>query len=71
MYTVLFVLSPPFFGLTKRVRQVTKSSYTEDEDFSAADQITAELGEDPAASETVTLATLAAIVKERASLAAS
>eukprot|EP00752_Nemacystus_decipiens_P010227 g9112.t1 len=47
---------------------VTKSSYTADEDFSAADQVTQELGEDGEAAGSVTLATLAAIVKERASV---
>ena len=51
--------------------QITKSSYTQDEDFSAADKVTPELGEDGSASESVTLATLAAIVEERASVAAS
>lgn len=50
---------------------VTKSSYTEDEDFSAADQVTSELGDDGSASKSVTLATLAGIVEERASVAAS
>lgn len=49
--------------------QVTKSSYTGDEDFSVADQVAEELGEDGEASGAVTLATLAAIVKERASVA--
>lgn len=48
--------------------KVTKSSYTADEDFSAADQVTEELGEDEEAAASVTLATLAAIVKKRASV---
>lgn len=51
--------------------KVTKSSYTGDEDFSAADQVTEELGEDGEASASVTLATLGAILRERASAAAS
>ncbi|CAM9444579.1 unnamed protein product [Ectocarpus sp. 6 AP-2014] len=50
---------------------VTKSSYTGDEDFSAADQVTEELGEDGEASSSVTLATLGAILRERASAASS
>lgn len=48
--------------------QVTKSSYTSDEDFSAADRITEELGDDGEAAEAVTLSTLGAIVKQRASV---
>ena len=51
---------------TETAKQVTKSSYTADEDFSAADQVTEELGEDGDASSAVTLSTLAAIVRERA-----
>ena len=58
--------TPPV--LPPRLSQVTKSSYTADEDFSAADQVTEELGEDGGAAASVTLATLAAIVKERASV---
>lgn len=53
------------------VLQVTKSSYTLDEDFSVADKITDELGEDAEAGSSVTLATLAEIVKERTAVAAS
>lgn len=48
--------------------KVTKSSYTADEDFSAADQVTEELGEDAEATASVSLATLGAIVKERTSV---
>ncbi|CAM9976542.1 unnamed protein product [Hapterophycus canaliculatus] len=48
---------------------VTKSSYTGDEDFSAADVVTEELGEDGDASASVTLATLGAIVRDRANVA--
>lgn len=55
------VLTPPY--------KVTKSSYTGDEDFSAADAVTEELGEDADASASVTLATLGAIVRERANVA--
>ncbi|CAN0116921.1 unnamed protein product [Ectocarpus sp. 4 AP-2014] len=50
---------------------VTKSSYTGDEDFSAADQVAEELGEDGEASSSVTLATLGAILRERASATSS
>lgn len=49
--------------------KVTKSSYTGDEDFSAADVVTEELGDDGDASASVTLATLGAIVRERANVA--
>lgn len=49
--------------------QVTKSSYTGEEDFSAADQVTEDLVEDGEASAAVTLATLTAIVKDRAGVA--
>eukprot|EP00904_Undaria_pinnatifida_P009935 jgi/Undpi1/6071/HiC_scaffold_20.g08556.m1 len=48
---------------------VTKSSYTGEEDFSAADQVTEDLVEDGEASAAVTLATLTAIVKDRAGVA--
>lgn len=66
----LAFLLPPSTHTTRHdtTPKVTKSSYTADEDFSAADQVTEELGEDGEAATSVTLATLAAIVKERASV---
>lgn len=71
-HTPEYIVFPSRTDLIKRFvgrTQVTKSSYTADEDFSAADQVTEELGEDGEASVSVTLVTLGRIVRERASVA--